>query len=70
MKPDLAGSITLQWAVNTDGFVANVKTSKNTTGSSKLSSCLESIMGRIKFGKPKGGICIVRWPFAFSPGGG
>jgi len=68
MKPDMAGKVTLQWIIDLTGRVKGVKTVENTTGSSKLDGCISSIIGKIHFQQPEGGMCIIRWPFVFTPG--
>jgi len=68
LKPDLAGKVTLQWIIDLTGRVNGVKVVDNTTGNSKLQDCIAKIIGKIHFQPPQGGMCIIRWPFVFSPG--
>jgi uncharacterized membrane protein YgcG len=68
MKPDLAGKVTIQWIIDLTGRVKGAKTVQNSTGNSKLGKCIERILGKIHFQKPNGGMCIIRWPFVFTPG--
>jgi uncharacterized membrane protein YgcG len=68
MKPDLAGKVTMQWIIDLSGRVKGVKAAQNSTGNSKLDKCIGRIIGKIHFQPPKGGMCIIRWPFVFSPG--
>jgi len=68
LKPDLAGKVTLQWIIDLTGRVNGVKAVDNSTGNSKLQECISKIIGKIHFQPPQGGMCIIRWPFVFSPG--
>jgi uncharacterized membrane protein YgcG len=68
MKPDLAGKVTLQWIIDLTGRVKGVKTVENSTGNKKLEDCISSIIGKVHFQQPEGGMCIIRWPFVFTPG--
>ena len=69
MKPDLAGKVTVQWIIDLTGRVKGIKAVQNTTGNKKLDKCISRILGKIHFQPPKGGMCIIRWPFVFAPGG-
>ncbi len=68
LKPDLAGKVTLQWIIDMTGRVNGVKVVDNSTGNNKLQDCIAKIIGKIHFQPPQGGMCIIRWPFVFSPG--
>ena len=68
MKPDLKGKVTVQWIIDLTGRVKGVKVVQNTSSSKKLAKCMSKILGKIHFQPPKGGMCIIRWPFVFSPG--
>lgn len=68
MKPDLNGKVTVQWIIDLTGRVKGVKSVGNTTGNAKLGQCIAKIIGKIHFQKPNGGMCIIRWPFVFTPG--
>ena len=69
MKPDLRGKVTVQWIIDLTGRVKGVKTVQNTSGNKKLGKCISKIIGKVHFQKPAGGMCIIRWPFVFTPGG-
>jgi uncharacterized membrane protein YgcG len=68
MRPDLKGKVTVQWIIDLTGRVKGVKAVGNTTGNPKLGKCIARIIGKIHFQKPNGGMCIIRWPFVFTPG--
>lgn len=69
VKRKLAGKVTIQWVTDLTGKVKGVKAVQNSTGSVELSRCIVKVIGKIHFQPPEGGMCIVRWPFVFSPGG-
>jgi TonB family protein len=68
VKPDLAGKVTVQWMIDLTGRVQGVQVAENTTGDTRLETCIKALIGRISFEPPQGGMCIIRWPFVFSPG--
>ena len=68
MKPDLAGKVTVQWMIDLTGRVKGARVVGNTSGNKALEKCISNIIGKIHFQPPKGGMCIIRWPFVFSPG--
>jgi len=68
MKPDLKGKVTVQWIIDLTGRVKGVKVVQNSTNNAKLAKCISRIIGKIHFQPPKGGMCIIRWPFVFTPG--
>ncbi|MFZ4577342.1 MAG: AgmX/PglI C-terminal domain-containing protein [Myxococcota bacterium] len=67
-KPDLSGKITVQWTITTDGSVSNPKTVNDSLDSNAVTDCVLRSIGRIRFAKPEAGICVIQWPFVFSPG--
>jgi hypothetical protein len=67
-KPDLAGKITVQWTITTDGSVTGEKTVDDSMHNNSVSDCVLRSMKRIRFMKPEAGICVIQWPFVFSPG--
>lgn len=68
VKPDLAGKVTVQWMIDLTGRVQGVQVVGNTTSDKRLEECIKKIIGKIHFAPPQGGMCIIRWPFVFSPG--
>jgi len=68
MQSELKGKVTLQWIIDLTGTVKGVNVVGNTTSNNKLGECISKIIGKIHFQKPEGGMCIIRWPFVFSPG--
>ena len=67
-KPDLSGKITAQWTITTDGSVTGEKSVDDSMHNNAVSDCVLRSIKRIRFAKPEAGICVIQWPFVFSPG--
>ncbi len=67
-KPDLSGKITAQWTITTDGSVSGEKAVDDSMHNNAVSDCVLRSIKRIRFQKPEAGICVIQWPFVFSPG--
>ncbi len=67
-KPDLSGKITAQWTITTDGSVTGEKAVDDSMHNNAVSDCVLRSIKRIRFMKPEAGICVIQWPFVFSPG--
>jgi len=65
---DLKGKLTVRWTIQLDGSVSGVSSVANTVGDSATTNCVFRALRRMRFTKPDGGICVVQWPFVFSPG--
>jgi len=68
LEKGLAGKLAVRWTINTAGEVDAAMITSSTLGNSKVESCVMTIIRRMTFAKPEGGICVVQWPFVFSPG--
>ena len=66
--PKLAGKITFDWTVKTNGSVSSVREKSSSLGSAKVSSCIRGVIQGMKFPKPKGGEVQISYPFIFSAG--
>lgn len=69
LQPDLKGKLTVKWTINLTGKVQGVQIVGNTMKNQKVETCVKKVVGRMRFKKPKGGICIIKWPFVFSSAG-
>ena len=67
-KPDRNGKRTVQWTISGDGSVTGTKTVQDTMSNNAVTDCVLRSIGRIHFMKPEAGICVIQWPFVFSPG--
>ena len=68
VKPSLAGKVTIQWTIKLTGGVGNAHVQASTLRNQAVENCILRAVRRIRFKKPEGGICIVKWPFVFNPG--
>jgi hypothetical protein len=51
-----------------DGSVDGVTAEANSLNDSATTNCIFRALRRMRFQKPEGGICVIRWPFVFAPG--
>jgi len=68
LQEGLAGKLAVRWTINTEGQVDAASVTSSTMGNPKVESCVMTVIRRMRFAKPEGGICVVQWPFVFSPG--
>jgi hypothetical protein len=68
-RPDIAGRVELRFTIEPDGSVSGVTVSASDLANKNVESCLVKQVSGLKFPKPDGGICVIRWPFKFQPGG-
>ncbi|MCC6622959.1 MAG: AgmX/PglI C-terminal domain-containing protein [Deltaproteobacteria bacterium] len=68
VKKELKGKLTVRWTINTEGGVDAASASADTVGDGETTNCVMRHIRRMRFDKPEGGICVVQWPFVFSPG--
>ncbi len=68
LREGLAGKVAVRWTINAEGKVESASVTNSTIGSSKVESCIMTVIRRMRFAAPEGGICVVQWPFVFSPG--
>jgi len=64
---DLQGKLPVTFTIDLDGSVKNVRVGAATLKNERVKSCIVKAIGRMKFAKPDGGRCLVRWPFVFQP---
>lgn len=64
----LTGKVTVRWTINLEGSVENAVITQTTLGNSAVEECVLRTIRHMRFAKPEGGICVVQWPFVFSPG--
>ncbi len=63
--PDLQGKVTMNWTIEEDGAVSGLGATDDTLKSRRVTDCLTQTISKLKFDKPQGGVCVVRWPFVF-----
>lgn len=64
-NPGIAGKITFEWTVKTNGRVRGVREISSTVGEKAVSKCVQRVIDKMKFPRPKGGEVIIRYPFIF-----
>lgn len=62
----LAGTIVLQWTIDTNARVSDTKVVRSQLNNSTLHSCLSAELSKVRFPAPKGSSVSIRYPFAFS----
>lgn len=65
-QPELAGKVMAQWKIGLDGTVSDASVAQSTLGDRSVESCIARTIGRMRFEKPDGGICVIHYPFVFS----
>ncbi|MBL8783887.1 MAG: energy transducer TonB [Deltaproteobacteria bacterium] len=68
VKKELQGKISVRWTIDTEGAVSDANATNDSMGDSETTNCLLRTVRRMRFEKPEGGVCVVQWPFVFSPG--
>ncbi|MCO4763902.1 MAG: AgmX/PglI C-terminal domain-containing protein [Myxococcales bacterium] len=64
--PGLSGKLAVSWTIDTNGRVQRAKILSNTLRNGRVGNCVLRQIRRLRFKKPDGGICVVRFPLAFS----
>ena len=67
-KPGLSGKVMVKWQIGLDGRVAGLVSTSGSMPDGSVKACVGRMIQRIRFAKPEGGICIVKWPFVFTKG--
>lgn len=68
--PNLQGKLVGSWTIAGTGLVASASISQNTMGSPPVGTCVERIIQRMRFPKPRGGGQVfVTYPWVFAPSG-
>lgn len=65
-NPKIGGKVIAQWKVGLDGAVMSASIASTTMNNKKVEGCIARVIKRMRFEKPKGGICIINYPFVFS----
>jgi predicted component of type VI protein secretion system len=69
--PNLQGKLVGSWTIAGTGLVASASITQNTMGSPPVGKCVERIIKRMRFPRPKGGGQVfVTYPFVFAKSGG
>ena len=66
-NPKLEGKVPVVFTIALDGSVKDVKLGAATIPNERVKSCVVKAVSKLRFSKPDGGRCLVRWPFVFQP---
>ncbi|PKN58154.1 MAG: hypothetical protein CVU56_07370 [Deltaproteobacteria bacterium HGW-Deltaproteobacteria-14] len=66
-NPTLEGKVPVVFTIALDGSVKDVKLGAVTLPNDRVKSCIVRAVSKLRFAKPDGGRCLVRWPFLFQP---
>jgi hypothetical protein len=67
-RPELEGRVEVRFTIEPDGTVSALTLTKNELNDN-VARCILQQMSGLRFPKPDGGVCVIRWPFRFQPGG-
>lgn len=66
--PELAGRITMRFAIEEDGKTSDVTVSDNELADCVAVECVRSVFGTLEFPPPEGGVITVQYPLTLEPG--
>ncbi len=64
-RSELGGSLTTRWTIGLDGKVRGATAVKDTVKDKAMTQCVLRQVRRMRFPEPKGGVCVIQWPFVF-----
>ncbi len=67
-NPELAGRLEVRFTIEEDGSISGLTVTANELGQ-EVAACVLRQIASLKFPKPAGGVCVIRWPYRFKPGG-
>ncbi len=65
-NPDISGRLQVEWTIQENGSVTDVKQAYSGITQPELSACILALFNQMKFPKPQGGSVKVKYPFIFS----
>ncbi len=68
-NPSLMGKVVFEWKILPSGKVGEVKIKSSTLRSNEVHRCIKSAIRTWRFPKPKGGACVISYPFVFDVSG-
>ena len=67
-NPNLSGKVTTQISIGSTGSVMRVGIAESTLGNSSVESCLQRVLGRLRFPPcAGGGVADITYPYIFKP---
>ncbi len=67
-NPELAGRLEVRFTIEEDGTISGLTVTANDLGQ-EVAACVLRQIANLTFPKPAGGVCVIRWPYRFKPGG-
>lgn len=67
-NPELAGRLEVRFTIEEDGTMSGLTVTVNELNQ-EVAACVIRQISSLKFPKPAGGVCVIRWPYRFQPGG-
>lgn len=67
-NPKLKGKVVLEWGINEQGRVVQIRVVENSVGEPKVADCISDIIARTRFPEATKGIVPVRKTFVFESG--
>jgi hypothetical protein len=66
-NPALKGKVSYQFTIDLEGNISEISVAGDELGNAKVVDCATNVLKRIKFRKPVGGECKIRYPYNFTP---
>jgi hypothetical protein len=66
LNPTLSGRLTVQFTISRDGTVPTATILDSTIRNRKVEQCVLKTFHGMRFDKPTGGVCVVKWPLKFT----
>jgi TonB family protein len=67
--PNLSGKVTVSFTIDPTGAVSDADISQSTLGDAALEQCMLARVRTWKFPEPKGGVCVIHYPWVFQLAG-
>jgi hypothetical protein len=65
-NPELAGKAVVQFKIMPDASIQRAEIFESTLNSLEAETCIVDVLRELRFQKPDGGICVIRYPFVFN----
>lgn len=66
LEPTLKGRVTVRFTIDEGGLVTKLGILSSTLKNRRVETCILGKFRGMRFDKPKGGVCIVKWPLKFT----
>jgi hypothetical protein len=69
INQSLAGKIAVSFTIDTAGAVSQADVAQTTMNDNTVEQCILARVRRWRFPEPKGGVCVINYPWVFHPAG-